>query len=56
MRIDYDDLSGRLEVTFSHGGSYTYYMVPRNVYERFLSASSKGRFFNLNIRDQYSSR
>jgi hypothetical protein len=52
-RIEYDDLSHRLLVTFTSGRSYTYYDVPRGVYWEFASASSKGQFFNAYIKDRY---
>jgi hypothetical protein len=35
------------------GNTYTYYGVPKDVYERFLHASSKGQFFNDYIKDRY---
>lgn len=42
-----------LTVTFTTGREYVYEQVPRSVYEEFESASSRGTFFNLNIRDRY---
>lgn len=53
-RIEYDAASHRLYITFRESGTYTYYGVPQNVYERFLRASSKGGFYNDYIKDRYS--
>jgi hypothetical protein len=51
--IEFDDLTNLLQITFTSGKTYTYYAVPRSVYERFLNAPSKGTFFNEYIKDQY---
>ncbi len=53
-------LAGDLTITFvgpPHGGSgsWRYYDVPLNVYVDFSQASSQGTYFNLYIRNQYSS-
>ena len=53
-RIEYDELTSRLHVTFASGKTYTYYRVPRSIYERFLLAASKGTFFNDHVKDRYS--
>jgi len=42
-----------LYVTLSHG-SYLYNGVPEQVFEDFKNASSKGQFFNLNVKDIYT--
>ena len=52
--VEFDELTHRLQITFTSGKTYTYYGVPRSVYERFLQAPSKGIFFNDYIKDQYS--
>lgn len=44
--IDYDPETQQLHVTFHHGGTYTHAGVPVDLYERFLEAPSKGRFYN----------
>jgi hypothetical protein len=51
--IEFDELTNRLQITFASGKTYTYYSVPRSVYERLLRAPSKGTFFNQHIKDQY---
>ena len=52
-QIEYDDASNQLYVTFHETGTYTYYGVPKAVYEAFLAAPSKGQFYNDHIRDRY---
>ena len=42
-----------LTVHFKHGARYNYYDVPETVFEEMKTASSKGQFFALNIRDCY---
>lgn len=54
--IGYDPKSQILEVEFLNGGIYQYHDVPESVYERLMSASSKGRFFTDHIRGKYRSR
>lgn len=53
LRIEYDELSQELVVIFTSGRLYTYYDVPRDVYQRFVNAPSKGQFFNAHIKDRY---
>ena len=52
-RVDYDDATATLYVTFRDSGSYTYRGVPRHVFDAFLASRSKGRFFARWIRGQY---
>jgi len=54
-RIEYDPATLQLHITFHGSGTYTYYGVPRSIYEAFLRATSKGTYFNDYIRDRYSS-
>lgn len=42
-----------LEVRFSNGGLYQYLDVPESVLAELMRASSKGRFFNQQIRGRY---
>jgi lysyl-tRNA synthetase class 2 len=42
-----------LKVEFTHGEVYLYTKVPLSVYQDLVTASSKGRFFNSEIRDGY---
>ncbi|MEM8801728.1 MAG: KTSC domain-containing protein [Pseudomonadota bacterium] len=45
--------AGTLSIWFTASGRYDYYGVPESVYSQFLSAGSKGGFFNDHIRDRY---
>ncbi|MEW9854978.1 KTSC domain-containing protein [Novosphingobium sp. M1R2S20] len=49
----YDGQVGTLEVTFVSGRRYRYFLVPDHVAQDFAAASSKGGFFNAEIRDRY---
>ena len=51
--IGYEEVSQTLEVEFTSGGIYDYAGVPKNVYQRFMAAPSKGRFFDSSIKDKY---
>jgi hypothetical protein len=42
-----------LTIWFRNGLVYRYFDVPESVYEELLTAESKGRYFNANIRDAY---
>lgn len=43
-----------MEVRFNNGGVYRYFNVPPQVCLDFLKADSKGRFFNQEVRGEYS--
>ena len=51
--IGYDPATQTLEVAFVNGSVYQYYNVPEQMYKNFVSAPSKGRFLNTDIRDRY---
>lgn len=52
--VGYNEDTQQLRITFTSGGTYTYYSVPKWKYEGLISASSAGTYFNENIRDQHS--
>jgi hypothetical protein len=53
-RIAYDAETQTLSVWFRPSGElYRYYEVPRRIYEAFIKAGAKGRFFNHYIKDHY---
>lgn len=52
--IGYDPESQTLEVEFTSGRVYQYKDVPPEVARAFLCASSKGRYFNGNIKNFYA--
>ena len=49
----YNVASRTLTIIFIKGGKYTYSSVPLTIYNGLLFASSKGTYFNLNIRGNY---
>ena len=54
--IGYDNRWRRLSVTFNSGRTYDYDNVGSEIYQKFCSADSKGRFFNQWIRNYYAYR
>jgi len=53
VRVAYSERAQKLFVTFRETGSYTYFDVPRDVYDGLMAAPSKGTYFNERIRDRY---
>lgn len=51
--VGYDENTETLEVEFLNSAIYQYYGVPRNVYEQFMSDTSKGTFLNVYIKNFY---
>lgn len=51
--ITYQERTRNLYVHFTDGTSYVYRDVPKDVYERFLEAQSKGRYYNAEVRDKF---
>jgi lysyl-tRNA synthetase class 2 len=54
--ISYDANRSIMLVRFAHGGWYSYFDVPSEIYEAFVAADSHGRFFHGRIRDRYRFR
>jgi hypothetical protein len=52
-QIGYEADSQILEVEFLSGGVYQYSNVPPNVFDEFMAASSKGRYFNAYVKERY---
>jgi len=52
----YDLEARRLLIRFKSGDMYAYQEVPREVFERFRQARSKGQFFRSTLRDRFASR
>lgn len=50
-RIEWSDST--LSIWFHESGRYDDYGVPERVYEAFVTAPSKGGFFNDHIKDRY---
>ena len=54
-RIIYEPEAQVLNVWFRDSGElYRYYDVPSRVHDAFRKAASKGRFFNIYIKDRYA--
>lgn len=51
--VGYDPTSKTLEVAFKSGRVYEYYNVPASEHRALMSASSHGRYFNANIKENY---
>jgi hypothetical protein len=51
--IDYDTDRAKLLVRFASGERYVYVGVPAEDCRSFVEADSKGRFFQLHVRDRY---
>jgi len=52
----YDLEARRLLIRFKTGKTYAYQHVPREIFERFRQARSKGEFFQSTVRDRFVSR
>ena len=53
--VSYDTGKRVLELEFHSGASYRYFEVPEELFNRLLTADSKGQFFGTNIRDKFRS-
>lgn len=54
--VGYDRTTGVLEVEFGRGGIYQYLAVPEFLFQGFLLARSKGKYFNERIQSRYEER
>lgn len=51
--VGYDAHHQTLEVEFRNGAIYQYYDFSQAMYEKLMEASSKGQFFNAQIRNRF---
>lgn len=51
--VGYDQASQRLRIEFTQGKAYDFCAVPKSLFKAFVNAVSKGKFYNVHIRDQY---
>lgn len=51
--VGYDERTMRMKIVFTSGGAYDFCGVPLFVYVGLMTAGSKGRYYNLHIRDRY---
>jgi KTSC domain len=54
--VGYDAVAHVLEVELQAGPIHRYFDVPQSVYETLISAPSKGRYFDNNVRGKYEHR
>jgi hypothetical protein len=54
LSFSYDPDRKELYVTFTSGGSYTYFNVPQDVYDELQAAFSKGSYFHNHILGRYA--
>lgn len=52
-RIAYDDGTHVLSVEFRKGGTYNYFDVPQQLFERMRHAPSKGQFLAQSIKGSF---
>ena len=53
--VSYFDGLKMFEIKLKNGTEYSFKNVPRKVFERFMAAKSKGKFFNEVIKEKYGS-
>lgn len=53
-KILYDFTTNTLKIRFKSGSVYEYANVEPSVYESFIHAESQGKFFNEQIKNNYS--
>ena len=54
-KIGYSKLGHILEIEFVNGTAYRYFDISPSVYRDLLSAESKARFYDFNIKGRYRS-
>ncbi len=53
LEVGYDQDGEVLYITFKSGDTYTYDIVPFDVYQSLMDAESIGSYFHKNIRTNY---
>ena len=51
--VGYEDETQTLEIAFRNGGVYRYTQVPRDIYDRLMSAESLGVYFEQNVKNKF---
>jgi len=52
--IGFDPSSSTLEIEFSNGAVWQYFDFPESEWYEFENSESQGKFFNREIKDQYT--
>ena len=55
-KFAYDPTAMNLVIFFKSGGVYEYRNVPREIFEAFRAAPSKGQYFQANVRERFAGR
>jgi hypothetical protein len=55
-RVEYDDATSELDITFVGGKTYRSFSVPAEIYDGLRHATSQGTFFNERIKDKFDFR
>jgi hypothetical protein len=53
-KIEYDDDTFEMDITFQNGAVYKYFYVPTYEFDRFISSESHGQFFHAFIKNEYA--
>jgi len=51
--VGYDEEEHILEIEFNSGGVYRYFDVPPRVHKELMNASSHGKYFHREIKDNF---
>ena len=54
--VGYNPTTETLEIKFHKSGVYQYFNVPNSIYDKLMSASSKGTFFDNHIKERFRYR
>lgn len=52
--VGYDLQSRRMKIEFTQGHTYDFCRVPQHIYDGLMRSSSKGSYYNDNIKDHYT--
>lgn len=56
LTMGFDDLTKRLQVEFRNKSVYTYYDVPKFIYERALTKNSINSYLNKTVYNHYKQK
>jgi len=55
-QVKYDAAAQELTIEMTTDKSYVYENIPQDIYKAFMSAPSKGKFYNSNIKGTFKSK
>lgn len=53
MAVGYNPTTKQMQIKFKQGHVYTYCHVPESVFDGLLLSASKGRYYDIHIKDKY---